>query len=121
MSRTLPIVLVLFLTQAAMARQADLPPAFDEPFPMFTKALGDYSRTITTDNPETQAYFDQGIQMMYAFTTRDATRSFREAWKKDPECAICHWGEAWSWGSYLNSPMRSGDAILPSKCEWTKV
>jgi tetratricopeptide (TPR) repeat protein len=37
-------------------------------------------------------------------------RSFREAWKRDPTCAICHWGEAWAWGSYLNGPMSASDA-----------
>ena len=35
----------------------------------------------------------------------DAVRSFREAWKRDPDCAICYWGEGWAWGSYLNGPM----------------
>ena len=43
--------------------------------------------------------------MMYAFAKLDAVRSFREAWKRDPDCAICYWGEAWAWGSYLNGPM----------------
>ena len=40
--------------------------------------------------------------MMYAFAKAEAVRSFREAWKRDPDCAICYWGEAWAWGSYLN-------------------
>ena len=43
--------------------------------------------------------------MMYAFARLDAVRSFREAWKRDPDCAICYWGEGWAWGSYLNGPM----------------
>ncbi len=43
--------------------------------------------------------------MKYAFARIDAIRSFREAWKRDPECAICYWGEGWAWGSYLNGPM----------------
>ena len=41
--------------------------------------------------------------MMYAFAKPEAVRSFREAWKRDPNCAICYWGEAWAWGSYLNA------------------
>ena len=48
--------------------------------------------------------------MMYAFAKPEAVRSFREAWKRDPGCAICHWGEAWAWGSYLNSPMNAEEA-----------
>ena len=47
---------------------------------------------------------------MYAFAKQDAARSFREAWRRDPNCAICYWGEAWAWGSYLNGPMRPAEA-----------
>ena len=48
--------------------------------------------------------------MMYAFTKEDAARSFREAQQRDPTCAICYWGEAWAWGSYLNGAMREREA-----------
>ena len=74
---------------------ADLPDSFNEPMPLYTKALGDFSRPISSSNPEAQAYFDQGFQMMYAFAKEDAARSFREAWSRDPDCADCYWGEAW--------------------------
>jgi tetratricopeptide (TPR) repeat protein len=76
-----------------------------DPIPLYTAALGPFTRNISTTNREAQAFFDQGFQMMYAFAKLDAVRSFREAWKRDPECAICYWGEAWAWGSYLNGPM----------------
>ena len=46
--------------------------------------------------------------MMYSFAKPEAVRSFRESWKRDPDCAICYWGEAWAWGSYLNAPMTAG-------------
>ncbi len=78
--------------------------------PLYTKALGSFTRPISTSNAEAQAYFDQGYQMMYAFAKLDAVRSFRESWKRDPDCAICYWGEAWAWGSYLNGPMLSSEA-----------
>ena len=67
--------------------------------------LGPFHRKISSTNYEAQAFFDQGFQMMYSFAKLDAVRSFREAWKRDPSCAICYWGEAWAWGSYLNGPM----------------
>ena len=47
---------------------------------------------------------------MYAFAKPEAVRSFRESWKRDAECAICYWGEAWAWGSYLNAPMTAEEA-----------
>ena len=79
--------------------------SFFEPIQHYRDVLGSFSRPISSKVPEAQAFFDQGVQMMYAFAKQEAVRSFREAWKRDPECAICYWGEAWAWGSYLNAPM----------------
>lgn len=74
------------------------------------EALGPFSHRISSDDPQAQAFFDQGFQFMYAFAKYAAVRSFREAQKADPECAICYWGEAWAWGSYLNVHMREAEA-----------
>ena len=60
---------------------------------------------ISSTNREAQAYFSQGFQLMYAFAKTEAGRSFREAQKRDPNCAICYWGEAWAWGPYVNGRM----------------
>jgi len=94
----------------SVAQDVSYPDGFNEPFPLFSKALGPFTRTISTENDRAQTYFNQGIQMMYAFTKVDAARSFREAQKADTMCAICHWGEAWAWGSYLNGPMTPDEA-----------
>lgn len=99
------LLLTLLALAALPVAAADLPENFSEDMPLFEKALGEFTRPISSENAEAQAYFDQGFQMKYAFAVKDATRSFREAWKRDPECAICYWGEAWGWGSYLNGPM----------------
>lgn len=90
---------------------SDLPESFNEPMRLYDVSVrGPHAHPISTTNGEAQAYFDQGFALMYAFAKEEATRSFREAWKRDPECAICYWGEAWSWGSYLNGPMRPFEA-----------
>lgn len=94
----------------AQTGEVTYPPEFDEPFPIYEKALGDFNKPISSENELAQRYFDQGYQMMYAFTKEDAARSFREAWKADPDCAVCYWGEAWAWGSYLNGKMRENEA-----------
>ena len=86
----------------------EMPEIFNEPMPYFTIGLGPFSRTITTDSTEAQAFFDQGIQLMYSFTLMDAARSFREAQLRDPNCAMCYYGEAWAWGPYMNGPMGRG-------------
>jgi tetratricopeptide (TPR) repeat protein len=87
----------------------ELPQSFQEPMKLFEKGLGPLTRTVTTDVVEAQAFFNQGLQLMYAFTPEDAARSFREAQKKDPSCSMCYFGEAWAWGHYLNGPMGPGD------------
>lgn len=94
----------------AQSDPVSYPAEFDEEFPIYEKALGDFHRPISSNNELAQRYFDQGFQMMYAFTKEDAARSFREAWKNDPNCAICYWGEAWAWGSYLNGKMRASES-----------
>ena len=89
---------------------AELPESFGEPMPLYETALGDHHHHISSENEKAQAWFDQGFRLMYAFGKDDAVRSFRESWKHDPDCAICYWGEAWAWGSYLNGPMRPFEA-----------
>ena len=86
------------------------PAGFDEEATYYAEALGPLTRPITTDSPEAQKFFDQGVQMMYAFTPLRAARSFRQAQREDPNCAVCFWGEAWAWGPYLNGPMGRDDA-----------
>ena len=113
--RHILFALVLIAPNISIAGAQDgetpqLPDVFNDPLPLYTKALGNFTRPISSTNPEAQAYFDQGYQMMYAFATEDAARSFRESWKRDPDCAICYWGEAWAWGSYLNRPMPPSEA-----------
>ena len=83
----------------------EVPKFVRDPIPLYTKGLGPFHREISSKSKEAQAFFDQGFQMEYAFARLDAIRSFREAWKRDPDCAICYWGEGWAWGSYLNGPM----------------
>jgi tetratricopeptide (TPR) repeat protein len=81
-----------------------------QPIDIFKNGLGSFTHPISSSNKEAQAFFDQGFQMMYAFAKPEAIRSFREAWKRDANCAICYWGEAWAWGSYLNGPMSPDEA-----------
>jgi tetratricopeptide (TPR) repeat protein len=83
---------------------------YTEPIQLYKTGLGTFTRPISSSNKESQAFFDQGFQMMYAFAKPEAVRSFRESWKRDPDCAICYWGEAWAWGSYLNGAMNAEEA-----------
>jgi len=78
--------------------------------PILTAVLGEYTRPVTTSNPLAQAYFDQGMQMVFAFTYSVAIRSFEEAQRQDPACAMCAWGEALARGPFLNGVMTRANA-----------
>ncbi len=89
---------------------AHAPAPADGPVPLYAQALGPFTWPVRTSSPRVQAYFDQGVKLMYAFAVAEARRSFAEARKLDPECAMCWWGEAWSLGPYLNGAMSDADA-----------
>ncbi len=60
---------------------------------------------ISTASPEAQAYFDQGLALLHAFWNYEADRSFAEAARLDPACAMAQWGIAMA---DLNEPRRAG-------------
>ncbi|MGD2045219.1 MAG: hypothetical protein PVH96_03290 [Gemmatimonadota bacterium] len=73
--------------------------------------LGDHHYEITTSVPLAQRYFDQGLRLYYAFNHAEAIRSFGEAQRLDPTCAMCWWGEAMAWGPNINLPMDSVSGV----------
>lgn len=76
----------------------------DERVPLYD-GLGNHHHPITTAVPRAQDYFDQGLRLSYAFNHAEAIRSFQEAQRLDPSCAMCFWGEAFARGPNINAPM----------------
>lgn len=72
--------------------------------PLF-KGLGNLHYPVTTNNSKAQQYFNQGLTLAFAFNHGEAARSFREASKLDPSCAMAWWGYAWVLGPNINSSM----------------
>ncbi len=72
--------------------------------PMLLEGLGRHHQAVTTTSRESQAYFDQGLRLVYAFNHIEAESAFREAARLDPACAMCYWGIALTHGSNYNSP-----------------
>jgi tetratricopeptide (TPR) repeat protein len=66
------------------------------------EGLGSYSRKITTDSPEAQRYFNQGLAFVHGFNHGAAIRAFQQAAEVDPECAMAHWGIALASGPHIN-------------------
>ncbi len=64
-------------------------------------------------NPAAQAYFNQGLTLLYGFNYDGSYASFREALGKDTSCAMAEWGMALALGANINidiSPERMEEA-----------
>ena len=64
--------------------------------------LGRYTRPITTQSEEAQAWFDRGLIWCYGFHRTEAVRCFQRVVDLDPDCAMGHWGLAYAIGPYYN-------------------
>jgi tetratricopeptide (TPR) repeat protein len=51
-----------------------------------------YRYKISTDSPECQAFFDQGLGFFYSYVWMEAARSFETALQHDPNCPMAYWG-----------------------------
>ncbi|MES3032490.1 MAG: hypothetical protein V4813_00685 [Gemmatimonadota bacterium] len=90
--------------QHAHGHQAATMPATADVVPL-RNDLGRLTRRIVTRDARAQRYFDQGLRWYYAFNHAESVRSFREAQRLDPSCAMCTWGEALALGPNMNAPM----------------
>src|SRR4051812_20547508 len=73
-------------TKPVKMPMTDLPPA------ILVRDLCSVKYRITTDSPQCQAYFDQGLGYFYSYVWMEAARSFETATKHDPNCAMSWWG-----------------------------
>lgn len=64
---------------------------------------------ITSTSKEAKEFFNQGLLNIYAFNHAEADRSFKEAIRQDPNCAMCYWGVALGLGPNINIPMNEAD------------
>src|SRR5438477_8602115 len=66
--------------------------------------LGDLHHPVSTQNPQAQQFFDQGLRFIYAFNHDEAARSFQHAAELDPKLAMAYWGFAEAVGPNYNDP-----------------
>jgi tetratricopeptide (TPR) repeat protein len=64
--------------------------------------LGKLHSAVTTTSPDAQRYFNQGLTLVYAFNHAEALRSFQEAARLDPACAMAYWGQALALSPNIN-------------------
>ena len=66
--------------------------------------MGKVHFPVTTGKPEAQTFVDQGVAQLHSFYYFESERSFRQAAKIDPGCAMAYWGMAMS---NVNNPPRA--------------
>ncbi|MCA9423202.1 MAG: hypothetical protein KC592_19440 [Nitrospira sp.] len=72
---------------------------------LLQEGLGNYHFPISSQGAMIQRFFDQGFILSFGFNHAEAASSFREAQRRDPNCAMCYWGEALVLGPNINAPM----------------
>ncbi|MFO7555890.1 MAG: hypothetical protein R6W88_11875 [Desulfobacterales bacterium] len=109
---TIIVMIILgLIAQPVMAKIHDAralavdPSTAEAPIAPMLEGLGDYHFLVTTQSPESQRFFDQGLRLTYAFNHSEALRAFKEAVRLDPRNAMAYWGWALVLGPNLNLPM----------------
>ncbi|WP_299593984.1 hypothetical protein [uncultured Microbulbifer sp.] len=67
--------------------------------------LGKHTFPVSCASEKGQLYINQAMNLTYAFNHAEAGRSFREAARLDPNCAMAYWGQALVLGPNINAPM----------------
>jgi len=90
------------LCAVAAAQQHTMSPA-SHPATLMS-GLSDQHHPVSTNNPQAQQFFDQGLRLIYAFNHDEAARSFKRAVELDPKLAMAYWGIAEAVGPNYNDP-----------------
>jgi len=67
------------------------------------EGAGTYSRPISTDSAEAQAFFDQGLRLAWGFYFPESILSYQTASHYDPDHPMPYWGLAHAMGPNPNS------------------
>jgi hypothetical protein len=67
--------------------------------------LGDHKFFVKTNSARAQLFINQGMMLVYGFNHAEANRSFNEAARLDPNCAMAYWGMAYVLGPNINMAM----------------
>jgi tetratricopeptide (TPR) repeat protein len=77
-------------------------------FATLMTGYGNWHHPVSTKNAQAQAFFDQGLRLIYAFNHDEAERSFQRAAELDPKLAMAYWGVAEAVGPNYNDPASEG-------------
>src|SRR5713226_6980633 len=95
-----PCLLAVVLFAGSAAAQEKKPS--ERPSDLSLTAVGRQHHAINTKSAEAQAYFDQGITLLYGFNHEEAARAFRRAGELDSASPMPLWGIALAAGPNYN-------------------
>ncbi len=95
------LVATLLAASVALGQNHEIRPSIEKSVALY-KGLGPWHHTISTNNAETQQFFDQGLALLYGFNRYEALRSFKRASERDPSAVMPYWGMAAAQGPYIN-------------------
>lgn len=72
--------------------------------PQLFEGMGSWNRRFTTTSDEAQRFLVQGFIWLQSFNHDEAIRSFKEAARLDPACAMAWWGVSFAEGPNYNDP-----------------
>lgn len=96
------LLLILLLPTIALSQHQNHSTTNAEKPAMVFSGLSDLQHLVSTANPEAQKFFNQGLALLYGFNHDEATRSFKQAAKLDPNLAMAYWGIALANGQNYN-------------------
>jgi len=103
MKTLVAVLLAMTLAGSLAAQDHSAHAAAAKPATMMT-GMGDLHHPVSTKNADAQAFFDQGLRLIYAFNHDEAARSFQRAADLDPKLAMAYWGIAEAVGPNYNDP-----------------
>jgi len=133
MKRAFPLLLIVLASVPAIAedRAADphaacaAPPVSVDPAMLerptaLVPGIGTLSQKVTAKTPAVQALYDQGLAYLHSYVWIEAARSFHQALREDPDCAMAWMGLARA-EQGLNRDSESQAAIAKAKSLEPKV
>ena len=99
--RMISLCLLAIMMCAGSVSAQEKKPA-ERPPDLSLTAVGRQHHAIKTQSAEAQAYFDQGITLLYGFNHEEAARAFRRAGELDPASPMPLWGIALAAGPNYN-------------------
>ena len=102
LKKTWYFILFFFLSFNGVG-QGEEKPDTEEALAVLVPGSGTYSREISTQNSQTQVFFDQGLRLAWGFYFPESIASYQEASRTDPNHPMPFWGMAHAMGPNPNS------------------